>query len=217
MNLPPRAKAILGIVIACSMSGLISGSLVTQDFRSDFLNFGWGSQAGPGIAFGFLFSMMTVGTYLWKQDHKIFGPIAFVFLFTIASTIIYFIAFEIAFWIIFLLSNSNSNNSGYVAGGLAGLFGAGALSITAKFLSETRMSVRDALLTTIVGTVAGIVFFLWLGNSLEEVNWSFRFVIWQVAVGWSLSQSIQKSNTVPTNLNPRDNNVPDSRQSTSEL
>jgi hypothetical protein len=199
MNLNPQAKSILGILIVCSVSGLISGSMVTQDFRSDFLNFGWGSQVGPGIAFGLLFSITSIGTYLRNKDHKTFGPIAFIFLFTIASTIIYFITFQIAMWTIIFLDKSDSN--GFVAGGLAGLFGAGVLAITAKFLSETRINFRDEILTTAVGTVAGIFFFSLLpGGSLSEVNWSLPFVIWQVAVGWSLSRSIQKGITDPINL-----------------
>ena len=37
-------------------------------------------------------------------------------------------------------------------------------------------------------------------GSIDEVNWSLRFVIWQVAVGWSLSRSMQKGLTNPINL-----------------
>jgi hypothetical protein len=191
MKLPSQAISILGILIACAMSGLVSGSMVTQDFRSDFLNFGWGSQVGPGIVFGFLFSITSIVTYLRNKDHKTFGAIAFIFLFTIASMTIYFIAFQIAMWMMIILEKSNSN--GYVAGGLAGLFGAGVLAVTAKFLSETRINFRDEILTTALGTVAGILFFSLLpGGSLTEVNWTLPFLIWQVAVGWSLSRSIQK-------------------------
>ena len=195
----PPAKSILIILVACSVSGLVSGSMVTQDFRSDFLNFGWGSQVGPGIAFGLLFSIPSIGTSLRNKDHKTFGSIAFIVLFTIASTIIYFIAFQIAMWTMIFLDENNSK--GFIAGGLAGLFGAGVLAIAAKFLSETRIKFRDEILTTAVGTVAGILFFSLLpGGSLSEVNWSLPFVVWQVAVGWSLSRSIQKGITGPIDL-----------------
>jgi hypothetical protein len=45
-----------------------------------------------------------------------------------------------------------SNSNGFVPGGVVGLFGAGVLAITAKFLSETRNNFRDEILTTTVGT-----------------------------------------------------------------
>ncbi len=199
MNLHPQAKSVWGILIACSISGLISGSLVTKDFRSDFLTFGWASQAGPGIVFGLVFSIVSIGTYLQHKDHKPVGAITFICLFTIASTIIYFIAFEIAMWTIMLLDKSNSN--GFVAGGLAGSFGAGVLAITAKLLSETQINFRDEIITMMAGTITGMIFFLWMEGSIDYVNWSLRFVIWQVAVGWSLSRSMQKGPIHPINLN----------------
>ena len=212
MNLHSQAKSTWGILIACAFSGLSSGEIVNSDVFSFSSGFGWRLLFGPGIVFGLLFSITSA--YLWNKSHKIFRFIAFVFLFTIASTFIYFIAVQIAIRIMFL---SNSDSNGFVAGGLAGLFGAGALSRTAKILSQTRINFPDEILTTILGTLAGSIFFVGFESSTERVNWSLQFVIWQVVVGWSLNRSIQKGITLATNLNPGNNSVSAPGQSASEL
>ena len=212
MNLDSHAKSTWGILIACALSGLISGGIINLDVFSFSSGFGWRLLVGPGIVFGLLFSITSA--YLWNKSHKILRLIVFVFLFTIASTFIYFIAVQIAIRIMFL---SNSDSNGFVAGGLAGLFGAGALSITAKFLSQTRINVPDEILITMLGTFAGSIFFVGFERSTEWVHWSLRFVIWQVVVGWSLNRSLQKGITLATNLYPRNNSVSAPRQGASEL
>ena len=212
MNLHPQAKSTWTMLIACAFSGLISGEIVNQNVFSFSSGFGWGLLFGPGIVFGLLFSITSA--YLWNKSHQMLRFMAFVFLFTIASTFIYFIAVQIAIRIVFL---SNSDSNGFVAGGLAGLFGAGALSITAKILSQTRIYFRDEILTTMLGTLAGVIFFLGFESFTEWMNGSLRFVIWQVVVGWSLDRSIQKGITLATNPNPSNNSVSAPGQSASEL
>ena len=87
MNLYPQVKSTVGMLIVCVISGLLSGRLFTQGFQ-DTSSIREGALVGPGLVFGLLFSITIAGPYIWRREHMLFKPIGFVFLFTIASTII---------------------------------------------------------------------------------------------------------------------------------
>jgi hypothetical protein len=180
-------------LIAYTVSGLISGILVENAIAAFdlFEHLGWGIQFGPGVVFGLLFATTDIFLSEENDGRSKYEPVKYVVLMTLASTVIYFGAFQIAIGIYF-----QSNNSYWVrlaAGGLAGLFGAGALSIITKPLTGTQINVYDEILTTLGGTIAGVVFFSSSIILSEFIDWSLRFIIWQVTVGGLLSRSIRRN------------------------
>lgn len=126
----------------------------------------------PGALFGLLFAGARM------------RALPKVLLYALVSSAIYFGAVQIAEQ---LYNPSPVNGSGnpWIAGLLAGLFGALALAIvTWLFL---RISPGAIVLTAIVGAVAGGVFIVAFVWSLFFVGAFLAWALWQIPVSWALT------------------------------
>jgi hypothetical protein len=89
-----------------------------------------------------------------------------------------------------------------LAGGIiTGLIGAAGLAMAANLLNRSPISLkgREAgpVRAAIVGAVAGLVFTMlgFYGGDNNLVFWPLAFVVWQVAVGLSISTGLRRSAT----------------------
>jgi hypothetical protein len=164
-------------VIVCLVSGIASGLLFSIE-----------PLLVPGAVFGLLFALVNL-------DKKLR-----IIPYVIASSGIYYIALQIAVRVGNISAsdiNSSSELSLIIGFLVAGLFGALALAILTQLLSSLPVRFAATASTTIVGAVAGLVFYLSIrflsadsGTSLLPVL--IGYSVWQVAVGWSLTASLQK-------------------------
>jgi uncharacterized protein YacL len=84
------------------------------------------------------------------------------------------------------------------AGIITGLIGALALSFAANLLTRASINFRGAdaslVLAATIGAIAGLLFTVlgFYGGDNNLVFWPIAFVVWQVAVGVSISTSLQR-------------------------
>jgi len=194
MNFSRHEKSTLLTLIACLISGLISGTgdkfFRVADVSGYFIPVlgegGW--DLTPGIAFGVLFSIAHIVVNF--DRYPLFYAVAYIVLYTIASSAIYYgarwigdTAFLAIGGLSTLIGILSISIGVIIAGGSAGLFGAGALSLVTKILSRTQIKLKDETRTALVGLACGVIFLMLPPRYAG-------FTIWQMAVGWSLSQSL---------------------------
>ena len=145
----------------------------------------------PGLLFGILFSVVNVPQGRTDRAQRIA-------LYSAASGLIYLIA-GLIFSPAAAAASENYNLAVlFIAGAVTGLIGALLLAISGHVLTRPPVDFKAGdvrpLAAAIVGALAGLLFTAvgFYGGDGNLIFWPLAFAIWQVAVGISISLSLQR-------------------------